>query len=91
MTRDEAWELLLNNQVRRVAKVVDAVLCDLLDNEIFLRESVQFAVGGVAREILGRDRPLNDDDRVYFEFCDRLGDLVRRRIEAAISDEIRRI
>jgi hypothetical protein len=84
MTADEAQELVAMRDLAPVAEEMQRLL------ELYMREKLPFEVSTsrVARKVMGNDRPLHDDDSEYFDFCDRVYDMIRRRIEIGINEAV---
>jgi hypothetical protein len=72
-------------EMRPVAAEMERELLKFIEDELAFRGSIQQLAAKVARGHLGQDRPLNDDDREYYELCDLIVAYIRRMMIRGIK------
>jgi len=91
MTATEAMMIVRGRDMRPVADEMFRCI------EAFMRDKLMFSgdVGGVlpdlARKIMGDMHPIDDNDPEYYEFQQRVFDMIRRQMETAILNVAREL
>jgi hypothetical protein len=88
MTADEGAEFITSRAERRVAISVEHNVIEFLATQLYFRGAISEIVAEEAREIMGHDRPLSDDDVEYYKLCERIFNSVVNRLHRAISIEM---
>jgi hypothetical protein len=90
MTLQEARELIMRRDVHRVAEAIVPHVAEKLTDQAFFDGASEYAIQA-ARRILGNDRPLHDDDQVYFQLVDLIYHQAARALISAMQDALRNL
>jgi hypothetical protein len=87
MTADEAMVFVNRWDYRKVVEATKPALVEFARNELFFRSNeIGIVIAGIARSIMGQDRPLHEDDREYYALCDRIFQRLITAVETALDD-----
>jgi hypothetical protein len=69
--------------------MIQPELHEFVATQLLFRGSISVMIAEIAQSIMGRERPLHEDDQEYYAFCDYLFDQVALKIDACLEDFIK--